>query len=176
MNSKFILTNFTSTGNKYKKYGQKFIHAFKTSTLSNTRMFTQLNIVCSIKKSHSAQNFIQTYSLTYYFKAGTATFKLGSPFLNCWKLNFYELAMNFIWRKTVFYKEFYNRTILNFIHFKGYRQHSCFRQLYKTNYLTEWLAISHGCLWHMYQLRKKILPIVLPCMVEAENFSDHPHT
>jgi len=27
----------------------------------------------------------------------------------------------------------------------------------------------------MYQLRvKKILPIVLPSMVEAENFSDHP--
>jgi len=49
------------------------------------------------------------------FKAGTATFKLGRPFLNCWKR----------------------------------------RQLYKTNYLTEWLAISHGCLWQMYQLRKK---------------------
>jgi hypothetical protein len=37
------------------------------------------------------------------FKAGTATFKLGSPFLNCWKrkrrvpINFYELRMNFIW-------------------------------------------------------------------------------
>jgi len=26
----------------------------------------------------------------------------------------------------------------------------------------------------MYQLRKKILPILLPYMVEAENFSDHP--
>ena len=26
----------------------------------------------------------------------------------------------------------------------------------------------------MYQLRKIILPIVLPSMVEAENFSDHP--
>jgi len=25
-----------------------------------------------------------------------------------------------------------------------------------------------------YQLRKKILPILLPSMVEAENFSDHP--
>jgi len=24
-------------------------------------------------------------------------------------------------------------------------------------------------------LEKKILPIVLPSMVEAENFSDHPH-
>jgi hypothetical protein len=59
--------------------------------------------------------------------------------------------------------------------FKGYRQHSCFRQLYKTNYLIEWLTISHGCLWQMYQLKKKkILPIVLPSMVEAENFSDHP--
>jgi len=36
------------------------------------------------------------------------------------------------------------------------------------------LAISHGCLWHMYQFRggKKNLPIVLPSMVEAENFSD----
>jgi len=29
----------------------------------------------------------------------------------------------------------------------------------------------------MYQLRrKKILPIVLPSMVEDENFSDHPRT
>ena len=56
-----------------------------------------------------------------------------------------------------------------------YWQHSCFRQLYKTNYLIEWLAISHGCLWRMYQLRKKkILPIVLPSMFEADNFSDHP--
>ena len=88
------------------------------------------------------------------FKAGTATFKLCSPFLSCWKrrrgvpINFYELRMNFIWRET-FYKEFYNCTILNFIHFKGYRQHSCFRQLYKTNYLIEWLTISHGCLWHV---------------------------
>jgi hypothetical protein len=37
--------------------------------------------------------------------------------------------------------------------------------------LMEWLAISHGCLWQMYQLReKKILPIVLPSMVEVENF------
>jgi len=26
----------------------------------------------------------------------------------------------------------------------------------------------------MYQLRKKILPILVPSMVEAENFSDHP--
>jgi len=26
----------------------------------------------------------------------------------------------------------------------------------------------------MYQLKKKILPILLPSMVEAENFSDHP--
>jgi len=26
----------------------------------------------------------------------------------------------------------------------------------------------------MYQLREKILPIVLTSMVEAENFSDHP--
>ena len=33
-----------------------------------------------------------------------------------------------------FYKEFYNRTILNCIHFKGYIQHSCFRQQHKTNY------------------------------------------
>ena len=66
--------------------------------------------------------------------------------------------------------------ILNFIHFKGYRQHSCFRQLYKTNYLIEWLAVSHGLLWQMYQLRKKNLPILLPSMVEAENFSDHPRT
>jgi len=38
------------------------------------------------------------------FKTGTATFKLGSPFLNCWKrrrrvpINFYKLRMNFIWR------------------------------------------------------------------------------
>jgi hypothetical protein len=60
--------------------------------------------------------------------------------------------MNFIWRLTFFYKEFYNLTIFNFIHFKGYRRHSCFRQLYKTNYLIEWLAISYGCLWQMYQL------------------------
>jgi len=73
------------------------------------------------------------------------------------------------------FNHFYNRTVLNFIHFKGHKQHSCFRQLYKTNYLIEWLAISHGCLWQMYQLRKKIFPIVLPSMVEAENFSDHPH-
>jgi len=30
--------------------------------------------------------------------------------------------------------------------------------------------------YDMYQLRnKKILPIVLPSMVEAENFSDNPH-
>jgi len=28
----------------------------------------------------------------------------------------------------------------------------------------------------MYQLRKKILPILLPSIVEAENFSDHPRT
>jgi len=28
----------------------------------------------------------------------------------------------------------------------------------------------------MYQLREKILPIVVPSMVEAENFSDHPRT
>jgi hypothetical protein len=34
------------------------------------------------------------------FSAGTATFKLGSPLLNCWKrrrrvpINFYELRMN----------------------------------------------------------------------------------
>jgi len=86
--------------------------------------------------------------------------------------------MNFEWIsfgvKPSFYKEFYNRTILNFIHFKGYRQHSCFRQLYKTNYLVEWFAISHGWLWHMYQLREKILPVLLPSMVEAENLSDHP--
>jgi hypothetical protein len=115
------------------------------------------------------------------FKARTATFKLGNPFLNCWKrrrrvpINFYELGMNLIWRWTFFYKEFYNRMILNFIHLKGYKHHSCFRQLYKTNYLIEWLAISCGCLWQMYQLREKILPIVLPYMVEAENFSDHPH-
>jgi alpha-D-ribose 1-methylphosphonate 5-phosphate C-P lyase len=27
----------------------------------------------------------------------------------------------------------------------------------------------------MYQLRKKILPIVLPSMVQAENFSGHPY-
>jgi len=47
--------------------------------------------------------------------------------------------------------------ILSFIHFKGYRQHSCFRQLYKTNYLIEWLAISHGCLLQMYQLWGKNL-------------------
>jgi hypothetical protein len=93
------------------------------------------------------------------FKAGTATFELGSPFLNCWKrrrrvlINFYELRMNLIF----FYKEFYNRTILGFVHFKGYRQHSCFRQLYKTNYLIEWPAILQGCLWQMYQLRKKNL-------------------
>jgi len=26
----------------------------------------------------------------------------------------------------------------------------------------------------MYQLKKNILPIVLPSMVEAENFSEHP--
>jgi len=26
----------------------------------------------------------------------------------------------------------------------------------------------------MYQLRENILPIVLPSMFEAENFSDHP--
>jgi len=65
-------------------------------------------------------------------------------------------------------------TILSFIHFKGYRQHSCFRQLFKTNYLIEWLAVSHGCLWRMYQLKKKTLPILLPSVVEAENFSDHP--
>ena len=38
------------------------------------------------------------------FKAGTATFKLGSPFLYCWKrrrrvpINFYELRFHFIWR------------------------------------------------------------------------------
>jgi len=38
------------------------------------------------------------------FKTGMATFKLGSPFLNCWKwrrrvpINFYELRINFIWR------------------------------------------------------------------------------
>jgi hypothetical protein len=38
------------------------------------------------------------------FKAGTATFKLGSPFLNCWKrrrrvpINFYELRINLVWR------------------------------------------------------------------------------
>jgi len=57
--------------------------------------------------------------------------------------------------KTSYYKEFYNRTILSFINFKGYRQHSCFRQLYKTNYLIEWLAVSHGCLWQIYQLREK---------------------
>jgi len=66
------------------------------------------------------------------------------------------------------------KTIRNFIHFKGYRQHSCFRQLYKTNYFIEWIAISHGCLWQMYQLRKQILPIVLPSMVEAETLSDYP--
>ena len=61
------------------------------------------------------------------------------------------------------------------MHFKGYRQHCCFRQLYKTNYLIEWLAISHRCLWQMYQLkRKKILPIVLSSMVETENFSYYP--
>jgi hypothetical protein len=36
------------------------------------------------------------------------------------------------------------------------------------------LAISHGCLWQMYQLKKKVLPIFLPSIVEAENFSDHP--
>jgi hypothetical protein len=72
-------------------------------------------------------------------------------------------------------KNFITFSILNFIHFKGYRQHSCFRQLYKTNYLIEWLASSHGYLWQMYQLRrKKTLPIVLPSMVKAENFSDHP--
>jgi hypothetical protein len=47
--------------------------------------------------------------------------------------------------------------ILNFIHFKGYRQHSCFRRLYKTNYLIEWLAISHGCLWQITNLGGKIL-------------------
>jgi len=28
----------------------------------------------------------------------------------------------------------------------------------------------------MYHLRKKILPIVLTSMVDAENFSDHPPT
>jgi len=33
-----------------------------------------------------------------------------------------------------------------------------------TNYLIEWLAISHGCLWQMYQLRKKnIADIVAIC-------------
>ena len=42
-----------------------------------------------------------------------------------------------------------------FLKVKGYRKHSCFRELYKTNYLIEWLAISHGCLWQMYQRRKK---------------------
>jgi hypothetical protein len=40
--------------------------------------------------------------------------------------------------------------------------------------LIEWLVISHGCLWQVYQLRNKILQIVLPFMVEAEKFSDHP--
>ena len=71
----------------------------------------------------------------------------------------------------------FNHTILNFIHFKGYRQHSCFRPLYKTNYLIEGLAISHGCLWQEYQLRKETLPIVLPSMIEAEKFSEsHIHT
>ena len=114
------------------------------------------------------------------FKARTATFKLGSPFLSCWKrrrrvpINFYELSLNFIWHETFFYEEFYICTILSFIYFKGYRQHSCFRQMYKTNYLIEWRAISHGCLWQMYQLREKnILLILLPPMVEVENFSDH---
>jgi hypothetical protein len=73
-------------------------------------------------------------------------------------------------------QEFYNCTILNFIHFKWYRQHCCFRQLYKTNYLIEWLAISHGCLWQMYQFGGKILPIETASVVEADNFSDHPRS
>jgi hypothetical protein len=107
------------------------------------------------------------------FKAGTATFKLGSPFLNCWKrkrgvpINFYDLRMNLICRYTFFYKEFYNRTILNFIHFKGYRERSRFRQLYKTNYLTEWLAISHEFLWQMYQLRKKNIADIVAIYVRG---------
>jgi hypothetical protein len=49
-----------------------------------------------------------------------------------------------------------------------------FRQPYKTNYLIECLAISHGCEWQLYQLRKKIFPIALPSMVEAENVSVQP--
>jgi hypothetical protein len=40
--------------------------------------------------------------------------------------------MNFIWCKTFFYKECFKCTILNCIHFKWHRQHSWFRQLYKT--------------------------------------------
>ena len=85
--------------------------------------------------------------------------------------------MNFTWCSTFFYKEFYKSTKLNCIHFKGYRQHSCFRQLYKTNNLIEWHAISHGCLWQMYQLReKKIFLVLLPPKVEAENFSNRQRT
>jgi hypothetical protein len=40
----------------------------------------------------------------YHWQAGTATFKLGSPFLNCWKrrrrvpINFYKFLIKFIWR------------------------------------------------------------------------------
>jgi len=70
-----------------------------------------------------------------------------SPHKLLWTWNEFHLVF--------FYKEVYNRTILNFIHFKVSRQHSCFRQPYKTNYLIEWLAVSHGCLWWMYQLRGK---------------------
>jgi hypothetical protein len=57
---KFITTNFTYTGNKYKKYGQKFIYAFMKSILSTTRIFTQLKAVNRIKGRFSVPNFIQS--------------------------------------------------------------------------------------------------------------------
>ena len=155
---------------------QSFFISNSSCKIYPTRSF-EMPIVSAISRTHFYPPVIQYHivhlfndfcccifwtSFTWIiFKADTATFKLGSLFLNCWKRSrtvhvyFYELRMNFIWRETFFYKEVYNRTILSFIHFKWYRQHSCFRQLYKTNYLIEWLAISHGCLWQMYHFRKK---------------------
>jgi hypothetical protein len=109
------------------------------------------------------------------FKAGRATFQLGSPFLNCWKWR-RKVPHKLLWtwnELNVLLQRIFNHMILSFIHVKGCRQHSCFRQLYKTNYLIEWRAASHGCLWQTYQLRGKIL-LILPSMVEAEKFLDHP--
>jgi hypothetical protein len=109
-----------------------------------------------------------TLELTrHLFSVGNYIFFPGSIAARLWS---WSLRVNFIWRSTFFYKEFYNRTILNFIHFKGYTQHSCFTQLYKTNYLIEWLAISHGYLWQMYQLRGKTLADSVAISGRGRNF------